>query len=181
MGNRLVLDSDPEQQVGEGITVPFKDPEVRNRYHRNWRRTHKDSVLASIRGWLVTPNGIAYQKNHNLNNRQNRPNEHKSAIKRSNDKLRLEVLTHYSGGVPECACCGESILDFLTLDHTGGGGGAARRSEGHRGGTAQYRRLRRAGFPPGYRVLCWNCNCTIGKLGKCPHQEANRGRNKRNA
>jgi hypothetical protein len=73
-------------------------------------------------------------------------------------------------GVPACACCGETMLVFLTLDHEGGNGAEARRAAESRGGITYYRRLVREGFPPGYQVLCWNCNLAKHLLGACPHQ-----------
>lgn len=85
------------------------------------------------------------------------------------DGLRWEALTTYSSNPPCCACCGEEHLEFLTLDHTEGGGNEERRAGGHRGGTAQYRWLRKHGWPEGYRVLCWNCNAALGAYGRCPH------------
>ena len=33
-----------------------------------------------------------------------------------------------------------------------------------------YRYLKIRGFPPGYQVLCHNCNQAKGFYGKCPHQ-----------
>jgi hypothetical protein len=32
--------------------------------------------------------------------------------------------------------------------------------------------LARQGYPPGYRVLCHNCNSAYGYYGHCPHQQA---------
>ena len=97
----------------------------------------------------------------------------REAAKRDRDALRLAVLTHYSTGeTPECACCREDTLVFLTLDHVDGGGAEARRKANSRGGTDYYRRLRRAGYPSGYRVLCWNCNAAYGQTGSCPHEGA---------
>jgi len=81
--------------------------------------------------------------------------------------LKIEVIQHYGGA---CACCGETEIVFLTIDHPDGDGSARRREEGHRGGTAQYRKIRRDGFPPGFRVLCWNCNTAEYLLGQCPHK-----------
>lgn len=83
-------------------------------------------------------------------------------------KLRLEVLTHYSGGKPKCACCGEEEIKFLTIDHINGGGRKDREENGK--GTMMYRRLRKTGYPKGYQVLCYNCNCAKGAYGKCPHK-----------
>ncbi len=89
-------------------------------------------------------------------------------------RRKREVINHY-GGV--CACCGETDLEFLTIDHPNGDGAAERRAAfGERGGAGykQYCRLKRQGFPPGYRVLCQNCNTAIGYFGYCPHHERRR-------
>src|SRR5262245_17032688 len=46
--------------------------------------------------------------------------EHSKAYQRGFiKKLRQEVLDHYGGC---CACCGETQLEFLSLDHKNGGG-----------------------------------------------------------
>ena len=31
--------------------------------------------------------------------------------------------------------------------------------------------LKRNNYPPGYRVLCMNCNFAMGHFGYCPHQK----------
>jgi hypothetical protein len=90
--------------------------------------------------------------------------------KRYRDRVRYECLVVYSQDPPSCACCGEIELVFLTLDHVGGGGAEERRQGKHKGGTWQYLILRRKQYPPGYRVLCWNCNAAFGMFGECPHQ-----------
>ena len=87
---------------------------------------------------------------------------------RSSCKLRRDVLTGYSPtGKICCACCGESYLEFLVLDHIHGGGCKERRKYA-RGGL--WRKLRKEGYPPGYRVLCQNCNASLGLYGYCPHK-----------
>ena len=82
----------------------------------------------------------------------------------------MEVLIAYSGAPPSCACCGESTLQFLAIDHVNGDGGAIRRRTGLNAGAAYYRFLKREGFPPGRQVLCHNCNLAKGFYGKCPHE-----------
>ena len=84
--------------------------------------------------------------------------------------IRAEVLAAYGA---RCACCGEAEEAFLTLDHVNGGGTAERRTLG-RGTDAFYRRVRAAGFPPAYQVLCANCNMAKGTRGRCPHQTQER-------
>jgi hypothetical protein len=152
----------------------------RNKYRREWYQRNKSSVLRSVKAWQQSPNGREALRKKNAKYRKEHSEEMAAAIKRSNQKLRLEVLTYYSDGAPECACCGERELSFLTLDHTNGGGGKERTTNNHRGGTAQYRSLRKRGFPAGYRVLCWNCNCAIGRYGICPHKEGISAKRKRN-
>ena len=86
-------------------------------------------------------------------------------------RTKEEVILHYGGS---CVCCGESNIMFLTIDHIVGNGSQHRREIGIRnGGRPFYAWLRRQGYPPGYQVLCWNCNCAKGHYGFCPHQHSN--------
>lgn len=70
-----------------------------------------------------------------------------------------------------CACCGESTPEFLSLDHINGNG-AEERKKG-KSGMMILSALRRAGWPEEskneYRLLCFNCNFSIGHYGFCPH------------
>lgn len=81
-------------------------------------------------------------------------------------KLRMETFAAYGGA--KCVCCGVTYTEFLCLDHINGGGAKERMSEP--GGHYLYRRLRKQGWPLGYRVLCFNCNSSLGFYGYCPHQ-----------
>lgn len=89
--------------------------------------------------------------------------------------LKLETLTHYGNGTPKCICCSEKIIQFLTLDHIYGGRiehcKKFRFKKGRGGGVRLYSVLRQLGFPPGLRVMCFNCN--TGRSingGICPHK-----------
>lgn len=79
------------------------------------------------------------------------------------EKLRLEVLTHYGGSPPECVCCGETEIRFLTIDHIEGNGAKHRREIKISGGFGFYYWLKRNNFPEGFQVLCSNCNMAKGK------------------
>lgn len=89
----------------------------------------------------------------------------------ANKKLKWEVIGKL-GGV--CSCCGENALEFLSVHHVNGDGGK------HRGKTGQlgiYRDVKNAGFPRDrYEVLCFNCNCSIGFWGYCPHKHKRTGK-----
>lgn len=88
-------------------------------------------------------------------------------------KLMADVKRLLGG---RCGCCGEDILEFLTLDHAkGDGGGFGRRSHYY-----AYMEVRRA-FDSGeesrisavrerFRCLCWSCNVSASKgEGICAH------------
>ncbi len=38
------------------------------------------------------------------------------------------------------------------------------------GGSVLYSWLKKQGYPPGFQVLCHNCNLAKGYYGACPHQ-----------
>jgi len=77
------------------------------------------------------------------------------------ERLRNEVLDAYGS---HCACCGETKRHFLTIDHINNDGAEHRRKVGH-----TYSWLKKNNFPPGFQVLCYNCNCSKGFYGQCPH------------
>ncbi|KKM23808.1 hypothetical protein LCGC14_1611350, partial [marine sediment metagenome] len=80
---------------------------------------------------------------------------------------RLDCINHYSDNKNECECCGENHLEFLAIDHI------------HNNGSEERKRvkmylplyLKRKGFPEGYRILCHNCNASLGYYGYCPHKK----------
>ena len=86
-----------------------------------------------------------------------------------NHRRRYEVFSHYSNGEPQCSCCGEKRLEFLSIDHVNGGGCEHRKTIGG-GGLRTYSWLKKNNYPKGFRVLCHNCNQSIGSFGYCPHE-----------
>src|SRR5262245_11897295 len=75
--------------------------------------------------------------------------------KQKQRELKQFVINRYGGA---CACCGESELAFLAIDHTDGSGAKHRKREGMKSGQAIYRWLQKHAFPEGFEVLCFNCN-----------------------
>jgi hypothetical protein len=89
--------------------------------------------------------------------------KHSARLKLRLRKEKVAIFEVYGGCL--CSCCGELELCFLGLDHINNDGNKETVS-GHR----LYRKLRKAGYPPGFRVLCHNCN--LGRYlngGTCPH------------
>ncbi len=84
-----------------------------------------------------------------------------------------KLLTFQAYGGIFCKCCGETNPIFLTIDHVNNDGAEHRRKiHGRRDGGNIYSWLKAHRFPPGFQVLCFNCN--HGKYlnrGICPHQQ----------
>jgi hypothetical protein len=98
--------------------------------------------------------------------------DNKTQLKCQYLQLKIQAFEKYGGC--KCACCGVTEPEFLSFDHINLDGGAHRRevSPGRKdwGGHPLFRLLRRQGYPPGFQVLCMNCN--IGRTrnnGGCPH------------
>ena len=86
--------------------------------------------------------------------------------------LRLDVIAHLGG---KCACCGETTLEFLAVDHINTDGAAHRRSLTRSGYSGRshlvWADIRRRGYPRDeFQVLCHNCNAAKNLDGACPHQ-----------
>jgi hypothetical protein len=95
--------------------------------------------------------------------------KHYERLRNYRQKFRDKVLAHYGR---RCACCGESIEEFLTIDHVQGGGNVHRRTLRAVGGATYklYRWLVENNFPDGFQLLCFNCNIAKGQYGECPHE-----------
>jgi len=127
-------------------------------YRKKWAEEHRDQL-----------------------NKQNRLNHHKrmknplfvikerERNRKRELKLKIEVFTHYSNGIPKCACCNENIIEFLALDHINNNGAEDRKKGLH--GAVMYRYVRKNNYPEGFQVLCHNCNQARGqdKNNICPH------------
>jgi|SRR3990170_1736825 len=98
-----------------------------------------------------------YQANH--------PRERKNLYSRDlHMMIRSSVLLHYGWN---CACCGEGRYEFLAIDHINGGG---RKHEKERKISLDDWIVKN-NFPEGFRILCHNCNMSLGNYKYCPHNE----------
>lgn len=71
--------------------------------------------------------------------------------------IKDKVLRHYSEGDPCCRSCNFADIRALTLDHIAGNGAEHRRAIGLGSGQAFYEWIIKNSFPPGFQVLCANC------------------------
>ena len=130
--------------------------------------------LAKIKPWNAnararrTPEQKECVRLRNLKWRQE--NRERDKLNKINHRknLRCAVIKAYGN---KCACCGEDRIEFLAIDHIHGGGNKHRESFGKWGrkGYHFYYWLKRNKWPIGYRVLCHNCNQSLGHYGYCPH------------
>lgn len=91
-----------------------------------------------------------------------------AAGKKTRLRLRAEMFAAYGN---KCSCCGESEIEFLTLEHINNDG-AAHKREVRGSGYMIWKDLKLRGWPKeAYTLLCYNCNCARYKCGECPHKE----------
>jgi hypothetical protein len=125
-----------------------------NKEHRRW--------------WKQTaPIRLEYAKKYYSQNRDKIISQKVSGNLKYRRLARIDCIIHYSKGKKECECCGEKNMEFLTIDHINGNGNK------HRKEIKEYIPLflKKKRFPKGYRILCYNCNCSLGFYKYCPHQE----------
>lgn len=126
----------------------------------NWRRENQPEITAKRRAWISKTGWRVSEESATKNRETQKSRRH---------RIRAEVLEHYGGNPPKCSCCGESTREFLALDHTNGGGNKHRKELGINAGFVFYRWLQKNNYPEGFRVLCHNCNLSLGYYGYCPH------------
>lgn len=151
---------------------------------RTWRLANRDRLNAKRREWYRQNHDTVLPRKRKAHTRWRRRNrdhvrrksrEHyranREALQRRDkqlrDAVREGVLFHYSSGAMACLCCGEKHSEFLTLDHIRGKRNYP--EELRCSGFTLYERLKARGFPEGFRVLCLNCNGSMGFRGYCPH------------
>lgn len=107
------------------------DPEYRARLHAyeaKWRNQHRNQERIRLR-----------------------------AISESNKNAVVNVLTDGEG---TCRWCGQGDIDVLVIDHIEDDGAQHRRENGGKcfSGERFYRWIIKNDYPPGFQVLCANCN-----------------------
>lgn len=150
-----------------------KNKEKENQQRRNYYNNHQkdEKRKAKERRKLHPEKQKDYDKNRYWNNREEElernkhwkdlnPAEQRAYHKKHRDKLKIDVITHYSNGIMACANPynqhREPYTDIraLSIDHIEGGGCKHRLSL--KSGSF-YRWLRKNDYPFGYQVLCMNC------------------------
>jgi hypothetical protein len=142
--------------------MPYKDYSKDLAHAREYYRKNRNRILSRLA-----------KANHRLTN--HRRVYHRQWTKVHFVEIKKEVMRVYGNGT--CACCGESNIKFLSLDHVKGNGNKHRKRRNNHGGVIFYCWLKRHNWPkrPRLQVLCYNCN--LGRSfnthnpGVCPHKE----------
>lgn len=94
------------------------------------------------------------------------PQKHMQISRNYINKLKEEIFNLYGN---KCECCGETIKEFLTIDHIKGGGGKHRK-EYHQANL--YKLIIQENDKTKYRTLCMNCNwgARFSPTNTCPHK-----------
>lgn len=99
------------------------------------------------------------------------PERQKLNLKRYRDKLRVNALSYYSNNDIKCNCCGEKEINFMCLDHINNDGNKHRKKIFNKNTGSISSWLKSNNYPPGFQVLCHNCNMAKGFYGVCPHNK----------
>jgi hypothetical protein len=138
--------------------------------NREWALANPDRVKAAQERWKQRNPGIAAQRMREW--RLANLDRHRETNRRNDKRIKDECYNAYGGY--NCACCGETEPAFLTIDHVNNDGAKHRREVvglGRGGGKKIYAWLIANNFPPGFQILCMNCNWGKARNnGVCPHK-----------
>lgn len=139
---------------------------------KKYYQIHKEEILSKVRKFsLDYPEKVKGYKLKYAEAEQNRKDKNRK--KREKGKTyRTQFLEMYGN---KCNCCGEMVIEFLTLDHINGQKGIKRSKK--EGGMYAYKTAIVNYRPDLYQILCWNCNCAKGHYGICPHQKEKQNEN----
>ena len=145
---------------------PYANQRVKREHDRKYYIQHKERIKKKMRE--------KYRKDGETIRARRRELSTPELRARNAERERLRyaayrqiVLDAYGR---ECACCGETELLFLEIDHIGNDGHKHRKEIG-RSAKALIWWLIQNDFPDNVQILCANCN--QGKKrnnGKCPHK-----------
>jgi hypothetical protein len=147
----------------------MRDKQKRAEYNKAYYQKHKEELLPILRkrSNLWCKENKDYRNEQDRERRRNGNTTNVRGTAKYRLKRKQECISAYGG---KCACCGETHLEMLTIDHKNNNG-AEHRKTFTPGGAAIYILLRKLKYPPEYQCLCFNCNYSryLGD-GICIHQ-----------
>lgn len=122
----------------------------------------------SSHGYICKDCKKKFEKENSARRRSESPEKTKLSVKRSKDKLKESVFKYYCCGDIKCKRCGFYDIRALTIDHINGEGFKHKKELGSAGNT-MYRWIKKHNYPPGFQVLCMNCQF----IKRCENNENN--------
>lgn len=135
-------------------------------YNRKYYVENKEKILAARQQFYLK--NREKRKEWGRNHYEKNKLEILAKTKEKRKEIRETVLTHYG---KTCQCCGETIDQFLCIDHMDNNGASHRKEIKVDAGMNFYRWIIKNNFPNNLQVLCYNCSCAKGFFGKCPHKQ----------
>ena len=135
--------------------------ESRAAYQREYYSKNHDKMLAREQRRRLNLDYLVQRRKWGAEWIKEHKEQYNSSKWAYRDKLKIEVLTHYSiDGKIECAICGFDNIYALCIDHINNDGATHRKKlkSGNRGGFNLYEKLRQQNYPAGLQILCANCN-----------------------
>lgn len=165
-GEEQPLDSFPKAKNQKGREYRSRECKACTKVRvARWQRDNAERHAMKVAAWRegLSPDRKAHYRSRAAERQRVR-----------NAAVRRWCYEGYGGA--KCACCGESEISFLSIDHVANNG-AVHRKEIKAGGMEVChwleRQFKKTGeWPKGFQVLCMNCQ--HGKArnnGICPHQE----------
>ena len=115
--------------------MPTKDPIKKKQQNQEYYKRKKANILKQQKEYQKSEKGRLRAKLCDL-------------------KLKHEVIFHYSNGTIQCNYCGYNDPRALALDHINNDGYKHRKETKNK----VYQWCKNNNFPPGFQVLCHNCN-----------------------
>ena len=143
---------------------------LRNAKFCRWCKSHK--LKTEFYAWNNVTCRSCYLKRGRLTSKVRARRSHlKHRQGRMDETRQLKTFVINSlGGV--CACCGISEIELLTIDHLGPRGTGAKHRRETCNNRYLYKDIIRQGLPRDkFRVMCFNCNISLGIFGYCPHDK----------
>ncbi len=132
-------------------------------YQKQWYLDRAEKLKKRARDHYKN-NKAQHRRNQIKWNEKNQ--EKLKAYQRDWHRKRRMVCIETMGG--KCKCCGEANEIFLAIDHVNNDGHIHRKEVKKR---MIYGWLIKNNFPPGFQLLCHNCNMAKAIAGICPHQQ----------
>lgn len=151
---------DPEKTRKYQRTYREKHLEEERERGRKYNREHREARTAANKKWYE--NNPEKVKQYYQDNQKHI----RARVTENGKQWRQKFLEMYGNA---CSCCGESEIEFLTIDHINGQKGVPVTKKER--GIGSYRKACSEYLPSVYRTFCMNCNFATRHGQICPHQK----------